>query len=141
MMTLVLSIGLAAIVIILLNTPGVIHKSGIKILSYTYDLENLDGLCPGDVVVFHTTMDILRPGVFQAIVNIHDAEKHLNVGPSYVSEKKSQPYEREVSVDVPWEVPDLPPGDYERVVAIVALDAGSEPAFHSDKFSIREDCK
>ena len=133
--------GIAVVVMIFyVVNPDRIPSSPIKM---TIAVEgSTENLCPGDILTWDTTMEILKPTTVQGfitIVNISDRRTVFSqpLGLPAINHYKPSSITRTAKVAIP----DLPPGEYERILSMTALGYDGAPAFSVIPFSIRGDCE
>ena len=101
--------------------------------------------CPGDTNRYTIEMKVNKPAILFVAVSqlrgepLNDTAKGSLLGDLFVT---VIPTARElVDHDAVWTIPDLPPGDYERVVGAGTLSEPSIPAIRIQTFTIRGDCE
>jgi len=97
--------------------------------------------CPGDALTYSNTLYINRPVALAITAPIRDAIRGDTVifdsQPIYTSAYAAQEFiDRENTLIVP----DLPPGEYDRMVTTWAVNERAEPAIIVQRFIIPDDC-
>lgn len=115
------------------NTPP-IHVERI-------DPVDLGTLCPGDSYPVSNRITIQRPLVVLLYVSTLDSSGTHNVEGTQTT-YGGRPNPRAVTFDqhLPWEVPDLPPGKYVRVLALRGTNGAEDPIFVESSYTIGANC-
>ena len=139
-------IGAAILMIILVGSMFVVLQFPVPlretpIVYHGIHLPEYKEYCPGDSYEYSTDIEITGPAIFSRHVAIMEAETHKYIS-STITQMPSIPRPWPVRLDQPvsFSIPDLPPGDYIRVMGIDADHVDSIPVFVEVPFTISTDC-
>ena len=136
---LILAIVMVSGIIFTLQFPVPLRKTPVVVTSI-YPSDTID-VCPGDSFDYAVDVDILEPGILSLSVGVIDLESGDTLRGTT---GKVGPFPRDEPVSITesgsFVVPDLPPGEYKRVMAIDLEHADSVPVMWDFKFSIGEHC-
>jgi len=138
----VVSIVAALGVLLLIFTPAGTPPPAVEFLSDDYESVEV---CPGDVIQYSLEIQINQPSVlFVATSFLRDGQSADTIRGNTVGDLFTTviPTPRTiVDNDARWEVPNLPPGNYNRAIAAGTFSEPSKPSFREQSFTIREDCE
>jgi len=98
--------------------------------------------CPGDIVTEKVILTINRPNVLETDITIIDKNtRRIVPGTTSSQPDRSRPNKEYISIPISFEVPDLPPGTYERITAVYARNQSAEPAFFTVEFAVKNSCQ
>ena len=131
-----------ALFFIVIAVPSRPQSEPVRLISTSYEPQSL---CPGDVVEdYDFVWEVKRPAVLFVIVSHlraggdRDTVIGANLGSAFATGMYSA---RTITdLDANFTIPDLPPGDYERVLSIGTISEDSEPVFLVLPYTIRADC-
>lgn len=99
-------------------------------------------LCPGVAYPAHSQVTITRPTMLFSYFSVMDARGNHNVsGTQIANGARLHPHAVTFEQTLSWEVPQLPPGDYLRVLAFRGTDGRENTLFLTMPFTIGKDCK
>lgn len=132
---------LAGIVVIamllLLSTIYRIYYNTPPIKVERIDPQDLGALCPGDSYPISNRITIQRPLVVLLYTSTLDATATHNLNDTQASfTARPNPKAATFEQRLPWTVPDLPPGNYTRVLALRGTNGAEDPIFVESKYSI-----
>lgn len=105
------------------------------------DTPDLGILCPDQQVDVHAQVRISEPIITIYYISVMDSGKTKNIiGTQRAFTDNLYPYPTEFESILPWKVPDLPPGKYQRVVAVRDVTSLRKTLFTSNTFTIGENC-
>lgn len=118
------------------------QEPAVELVSFDY--EKLD-VCPGDFVPFEIIWKVNRPSImFVTSSHIRSANAEGDTAiPGRMQETGLLPMPLMTFVDdmdAHFDVPDLEPGDYTRVLAVGTLSEDSKPVFVMMPYTVKEDC-
>lgn len=137
-----LGCGLALLLPISLSIPSRPQSEAVRLISTTYTPQSL---CPGDVIDdFEFVWEVKRPAVIFVVAShlrasgSRDTAIGARAGEIFVT---GIPSARTITDnDASFIIPDLPPGDYERVLSIGTFSEDSKQAFLIMPYTVRDDC-
>jgi hypothetical protein len=136
---LILACIIAVCMIIMLQYPIPLRETPVIIHDVAIPKKTI--FCPGDKYTYTTELEFTKPSILSLYIGIVDKDTGdtlpgtvVNVGPI---PRKDPATIKEGSTFV---IPDLPPGNYERIMAIDAEHVDSVPIFFSLPFKIGERC-
>lgn len=106
------------------------------------DGDDLGEICPGLRMVIHTRVIVDRPSVLVYYISVMEETGSQNIiGEQTIYYGQIHPRVADFESEMPWQVPDLPPGKYIRAVAVRDIDSQDLPEFQESAFVIgREKC-
>lgn len=129
-----------ALIGVLLFVPPAQHESALDLYEVRWPPQT--DLCPGDTVEYGVSYRVNRPTVTRLVVQYLDAETELSISNLGVNQLLFvHPHATALDRTVPFVVPDLGPGRYERVTAITSLTEAAKPLFVVIPFTVGEGCQ
>lgn len=108
----------------------------------TLDIPPVYALCPGVDYPAHNEVTVSRPVMLYSYFSVMDARGNHNINGTQVTNgPRLHPHPATFIQMLPWEVPELPPGDYMRVLAFRGTDGRENSLFLTMPFSIGKNCK
>jgi hypothetical protein len=110
----------------------------------TLDPADLGVLCPGQAVSLTNRVTVDMPVVLFFYLSTMDETETFNMLDTQTSfPGRPHPHAGTFTQMLPWTVPDLPPGNYARTLAVRGTDGDENPVMITAKYEIasREDCK
>lgn len=133
-------IGVSASVLVATALPSRAQPPAVEWLETDY--VPVSG-CPGDTFSYSIRLRVTRPAVlFLAVSNLRGFDGDtVEFGRSGNMAVTTIPSARIIEDNDPvFVIPDLPPGDYVRVLAAGTLSEDSVPAIRPMPFTVRDDC-
>jgi hypothetical protein len=98
-------------------------------------------VCPGMPLHIHNRVMIDRPTVLFVYVSVMDETTSYNMpGTSESLGPRPHPQPSAFEQEIPWTVPALKPGRYNRTFAIRGHDTDEDPLFLHLPFTVAKDC-
>lgn len=135
---------IALIVIACLILTSVVYRAYFNdppITLTALDPLDLGEVCPGDEVPINNWVIINKPIIVVYFISTMDIRGDQNyVGTQKAYTDMLHPHATEFKQIIPWQVPDLPPAKYLRVVAARNVTDNEDTVFIQASYSIRADC-
>ncbi len=98
-------------------------------------------VCPGMPLHFNNRVTVEKPTVLFLYTSVMDETTSYNI-PGTPESLGPRPHPHPSTFDqfIPWTVPPLPPGTYNRTFALRGHDTDEDPLFIFLEFTIAEDC-
>jgi hypothetical protein len=142
LIVIVIMVLLAALMIYAAMLPSQTQPSVVEWMEDTYS--PVVG-CPGDEVAYTLRLRVSKPAVlFVAVAQLRGGEEGDTIQGNQMGQLFTTiiPSARTITDnDAVWTIPDLPPGDYVRVVAAGTLTEPSQPAIRLQPYTIVEGCQ
>jgi hypothetical protein len=98
-------------------------------------------LCPGDHFDVSQKVEVTKPVFLYSYTSVMDSGLNYNIfGTQNSFTPRPQPKTTVFTETFPWQVPNLPPGDYQRVVTIRGYNTSEKPVYSAVKFKVRRGC-
>jgi len=127
-----------AMTLTLFFRPNPASASPMKFDSYS--VKEPTSLCPGEFLTYELVLNVQEDAVLESDSSIWATDPPGTA-------QFSQDYQRAIiegpityTTNTRWPVADLPPGDYERRIAVSTSSRSAMPTIISIPFSVREDC-
>ena len=136
----VIALVMAVVVGALVFVPEAVRPSAVEWLNDSYEPI---AACPGDEVAYELEIEIREPAILFVVpavlrAPLGDTAQGYRIGEVFIT---NIPTPRTiVDRDASFIVPDLPPGEYVRVLAAGTFGANTKPAIREQPFTIRVDC-
>jgi hypothetical protein len=102
----------------------------------------LANVCPGQSYDIRLRITTTRKILIVQYVSVMNPQMTENYQGTQVDlPSLPQPIPTSFVETIPWEVPQLPPGDYVRMMVIRSSMNSQDPLFHPESFSIGENCE
>lgn len=134
---LITAVFIAVGMFIVVQIPVAPYSSPVTISSVNYQKEEY--VCPGDILNFDVTFDILRPDVITGFGSWHGEDGIIGSGFEIGIFPHAQ--ERSVTEHISRGIPDFPPGEYRYVASIISVNLDTRPSFIEIPFTIGESCE
>ena len=128
------------VLVALINKP---QEAPIELISLDYTTMSV---CPGDVVPYSIRWSIRRP----AIMELSSTTKrgHTGTGDTIITGRmadtrivNNNKKTEIIDTDPSFTIPELPPGDYARILSVGTRSEDSEPIFVSFPYTIPDGCE
>lgn len=130
-------ISMLILITVLYNLYG--NRPPIRIISL--DPVNLGDLCPGDLYPIHNHIEIQSVAFIVYHTTVMDEDQVKNIADTQTATKDYiHPKIAQYEQNLPWIVPDIPPGKYTRVFAALGTNGNNKPEIVSSEFSIPDTC-
>lgn len=105
------------------------------------DQEPQQALCPGDHFDVHYRMEVTKPVFLYRYSSVMNPGLDYNIfGTQDSFTPMPQPKITAFEEQFPWQVPNLPPGEYSRVITFRGYNTAEKPAYMDVKFKVKEGC-
>lgn len=106
---------------------------------YKLDSDNLGGLCVGEEVPVrsHFTVDAQSIVTYRISINKKDSPINMR-GTQILFAGYMYPDKADFMQDFPWTVPDLEPGEYDRIFSAAGLNDYNKPFIVKSTFTVKE---
>lgn len=109
-------------------------------------IENMDvvpevGLCPGDRFDVHYRINVTKPVFLYRYTSVMNKGLDYNLWKTQDSfTPMPQPKVTVYEENFPWQVPNIPPGEYQRVVTLRGYNTQEKPVYIPTPFTVKEGC-
>lgn len=98
-------------------------------------------LCPGTRMDASNMITVERPTILHIVISVMNETKDYNVpNTNHALEPRPHPRPAVFQQDIPWVVPNLPPGKYNRTITMSGNDSDEHPLFVFQEFEVGENC-
>lgn len=138
LLTGMVTVALAVLIAVIFQTW--FNDPPIRVRSLDQPLDH--ALCPGDALSVRNQIEVDGPVLLYSYFSVMDATENHNINGTQVSNgpPRTHPIKSSFTQSILWTVPDLPPGNYVRVLAFRGTDGRENSIFSVYPFAIGNDC-
>ena len=104
-------------------------------VEYRNPLADAGAMCAGQRFTQTIALSVKAPAILSAVVSVLDMKEEIVVANALLF-TTAIPHAKDIVDTTAWLVPNLPPGDYQRVVGVTTYGRSSQPAFMVTKFKV-----